>query len=298
MKITIHTATYNRAYILEQAYKSLMTQTCKEFEWIITDDGSTDDTESLVKSWIKETKDFEIVYNKLEHVGIPRALNFGVNLARTDWFMMLDSDDYLLPETTEKVLDWIKEIENKDKYVGIGFAKCFPDGKYTKNQKPIIDSLTGYVDATNIERSKYNLDMDMEEVTRVSLLKKHPFQYWETEKYAPEQLNYNEIALLGYKYRWYNEKLYVCQYLADGQTRDNHIVKNNPMGFAMMYNQNLLIHKGFIQKFKDAMQMTALSLCSGNSSYLKQANSKFYTVLSFPAGQLLSKRRKKQFEKM
>lgn len=298
MKITIHTATYNRAYILEQAYKSLKDQTSKDFEWIITDDGSTDETEKLVRNWIKETNDFDIVYNKLEHVGIPRALNSGVHLAKTDWFMMLDSDDYILPQTVEKVLLWVKEIENKNEYVGIGFAKCFPDGRYTKNQEPIIDSQLGYVDATNIERNKYNLDMDMEEVTRTSLLKQYPFQYWNTEKYAPEQLNYNELALLGYKYRWRNDKLYVCQYLPDGQTKDNKIVKNNPMGFAMMYNQNLLIHKNFGQKFKDAMQMTALCLYSKNIGYLKETNDGFFTVISFLAGLLLSKRREKQFREL
>lgn len=298
MNVTIHTATYNRAYILGQAYESLKKQTCKDFEWIITDDGSTDETEKLVNQWMGEYNGFEIIYNKLEHVGIPRALNSGVNKATTEWFMMLDSDDYFLPEAVERVTGWIHEIADDESFVGIGFAKCYPDGKYMKNQEPLVDHETGYIDATNIERKKYNLDMEMAEVTRVSLLKQYPFRCWETEKYAPEQLNYNAIALLGYKYRWHKEKLCVCEYLSDGQTRDNKIVKNNPMGFAMMYNQNLLIHNGFLNKFRDAMQMTALCLYSGNNQYLKETNSKFYTIISYPAGLLLSKRRKKQFEKM
>ena len=60
--ISIHTATYNRAYILKQAYKSLQAQTCCNFEWIITDDASTDNTEELVKGWQKEQNPFNIVY--------------------------------------------------------------------------------------------------------------------------------------------------------------------------------------------------------------------------------------------
>ena len=92
--LTIHTATYNRAYILEKAYYSLKAQTVKDFEWIITDDGSTDGTEKLVNRWIKENNEFEIRYFKLNHVGIPRALNYGVLQAKSKWFMMLDSDDY------------------------------------------------------------------------------------------------------------------------------------------------------------------------------------------------------------
>lgn len=297
-RLTIHTATYNRAYILGKAYESLKRQTCKDFEWIITDDGSSDHTEALVKQWIEETKDFAIIYNKLAHVGIPRALNSGVALAHTDWFMMLDSDDAILPETVERVLRWIEEIQDKSDYVGVGYAKCFPNGRYMKNQEPLIDSELGYIDATNIERPKYHLDMDMEEATRVELLKKNPFQYWETEKYAPEQLNYNQIALQGYKYRWRNDKLYVCEYLPDGQTRDDRIVKNNPMGFAMMHNQNMLIKKKPKERIHAAMQMTALSLCSGNPGYLFKSNCKWATLLTLPLGMVLAMRRKWQFKEM
>ncbi|MGN0251610.1 MAG: glycosyltransferase family 2 protein [Oliverpabstia sp.] len=297
-KITIHTATYNRAYILGKAYDSLRAQTCKQFEWIITDDGSTDETEQLVMHWQKQRNGFDIIYNKLEHVGIPRALNSGINLAHTDWFMMLDSDDSIAPDTVELVLKWLGEIEHDKNFVGIGYAKCHPDGTYMKDQTPIIDSKLGYVDATNIERKKYNLNMDMEEVTRVSLLKKFPFQYWVTEKYAPEQLNYNEIALAGYKYRWYDKKLYFCDYLPDGQTRDNRLVKNNPMGFAMMYNQNMLIADNLKEKCYCAIQMVALSLYSKNPSYIFKTNNRLITFLVFPAGIALAIRRRRQFSQM
>ncbi len=297
-KITIHTATYNRGYILGKAYESLKAQTCKDFEWIITDDGSTDNTAELITKWIEETKDFDIIYNPLKHLGIPRALNSGVNLANTDWFMILDSDDHLLPNTVEKVIGWIKEIENDNQFVGIGYARCFPNGEFMKNQTPIIDPNIGYIDATNIERKKYNLDMDMVEVSRVSVLKAFPFQFWENEIFAPEQLNYNLIALNGYKYRWRSERLYICDYLPDGLTRNDKIVKNNPMGFAMMHNQNLLIHETFKEKFQSAIQMIALSLCSGNAKYLLKSNNKTITALAFPLGAVLSVRRRIQFKNM
>ena len=297
-KITIHTATYNRAYILGKAYESLVNQTCKNFEWIITDDGSTDETEKMVCEWQSRENGFDIIYNKLEHVGIPRALNSGVKLAQTDWFMMLDSDDWILPNTVALIQAWLDEIENNESFVGIGFMRCHPDGTYMKNQEPRINPQIGYVDATNIERKKYNLDMDMEEVSRIELLKKYPFQYWPTEKYAPEQLNYNEIALAGYKYRWHIEKLYICDYLPDGQTNDDRIVKNNPMGFAMMHNQNMLLTDSFKAKCKCAMQMTALSICGGSPSYITKSNCKIATMLTFPLGCALSLRRKRQFKAM
>jgi len=297
-KLTIHTATYNRAYILGQAYQSLKSQTCMDFEWIITDDGSTDGTAELVHQWQQENNHFPIVYNPLPHIGLPRALNSGIALASGTWFMRLDSDDYLVPNAVEMILLWIHEIEDNSEFVGVGFARCQPNGQFLKNQTPLIDSALGYVDATNIERPRYNLDMDMCEAQRTSLLRKYPHRHWPTEKFAPEQLSYNDMALAGYKYRWRSEKLYVCDYLPDGLTKNDHIVKHNPMGYAMMHNQNLLIYKDFTSRFRAAMQMTALSLCSGNCRYLLQSNCKWLTLLSLPFGLILSLRRKIQFSRM
>lgn len=298
MKLTIHTATYNRAYILSQAYESLRAQTCKNFEWIITDDGSTDGTDELVRSWQAEDNGFLIVYNPVPHVNIPRALNSGIARTRTDWFMMLDSDDALVPNAVERILKLLPEIEDREDFVGLGFAKCQPDGRFMKDQIPLIDPDIGYVDATNVERAKYRLDMDMCEVHRTELLRHFPFQYWPTEGYAPEQLSYNAIALAGYKFRWRAEKLYVCDYLPDGQTRNDSLVKRNPMGFAMMHNQNMLLCERFREKLRCAMQMTALSLYAGEPTYLKESNCMAATVLSFPLGVILSIRRRMQYAKL
>ena len=297
MKLTIHTATYNRAYILGKAYESLCVQTCKDFEWIITDDGSTDGTDVLVRSWQEKENGFPIVYNPLKHVGLPRALNSGVACASGQWFMRLDSDDHLLPCTVEKVLGWIAEIEDQEEFVGVGFAKCQPDGSFMKNQTPLIDP-DGYVDASNTEREKYHLDMDMCEAERTSLLRRFPHRVWPTESFAPEQLNHNAMALAGYKYRWRAEKLYICDYLTDGLTQNDRIVKNNPMGYAMMHNQNILLSKTFFEKCRCAMQMTALALYAGHPEYLKESNNMAATILTFPLGAALSVRRRMQYAKL
>ena len=293
--LTIHTATYNRAYILPKAYESLKKQTCKEFEWIITDDGSTDNTEELVSNWLKQDNGFKIIYNKLNHVGIPRALNSGVNLSNTEWFMMLDSDDYIKPETVDRVLSWLDEIKYDESFAGVGFAKCFPNGDFVKPQVPIIDPEIGYIDATHIERKKYNLNMDLCEVHRVSLFKQYPFQYWETEKFAPEQLNYYEIAMQGYKLRWRMDKLYICEYLPTGMTRDDKLVKRNPMGFAMMYNQNILLSETIKEKVVNVLRMSALALYSHNPQYIWKCNSVPLAIITLPVGFVLFLRRKRQY---
>lgn len=294
--LTIHTATYNRAYILSQAYDSLCRQTSKDFEWIITDDGSTDNTKELVGQWIKEA-DFPIIYNPLKHVGIPRALNSGVLKASTGWFMMLDSDDFILPQTAEKACRWLKEIEDDDRFAGIGFARCFPNGDYMKNQVPIMAN-GEYTDCSHLERKNYNLNMDMCEIHRTSLFRKFPFQYWPTEKYAPEQLNFYEIALHGYVLRWRAEKLYICEYLPDGQTKDDRLVNNNPMGFSMMYNQLLKTETGFRNRCRNASRMTALAMYAKHPEYLLKSTRAGYTFLTLPFGIILAVRRMIQFNKL
>ena len=295
-KLTVYTATYNRGYILPKAYESLKVQTCKDFEWVIIDDGSTDKTDEIIRKWQIEENDFHIIYKKSNHNGLNRALEIGIQSANAEWVMRLDSDDYLLPETIEMVLKWIDEINNDSSFAGVGYAKCYPDGRYMKNQSPIIDSDRGYVDATNIERAKYNLDMDMNEAYRLEILKKYPAPIWKGELFSPEQLVTNQIALDGYKIRWRADKLYICEYRDDGLTKNNSIVKRNPMGFAMMHNQNMKINPRFTDKCKSAVQMTALSLYAGNFSYLKQSNCLAATILTFPVGVVVAARRKKQFK--
>ena len=61
MKITLFTPTYNRAHLLPVLYKSIQRQTYRDFEWLIVDDGSVDETENLVTTWLNEN-DFPIRY--------------------------------------------------------------------------------------------------------------------------------------------------------------------------------------------------------------------------------------------
>lgn len=296
--LTIHTPSYNRAYILSQAYESLKAQNCKDFEWIITDDGSTDGTEKLVTPWLSENVGFSIRYYKLPRVGLSRALNYGVAKTETDWYMRLDSDDYLLPNTVERVLPWIAEIKDRPEFCGIGFARSYPDGRFMKDQEPLIDPTFGYVDATHLERKKYHLDMDMCEVHRISVMREFPSHCWPGELFAPEQLNLYEMALAGYKLRWRSDKLYICKYRPDGLTEDDSIVKRNPMGFAMMYNQNILLSESVREKCRNTIRMTALAIYGKHPEYIMQSNDRFLSILTLPVGAALSLRRKRQYKKL
>ena len=67
LKLTIFTPTYNRGYIIEKLYRSLQQQTVTAFEWLVMDDGSSDNTSEMFDGWMKEENPFPIRYYKKEN---------------------------------------------------------------------------------------------------------------------------------------------------------------------------------------------------------------------------------------
>lgn len=296
---TVFTPTYNRGYILPKLYQSLKKQSFTDFEWIIVDDGSSDETEKIVSQWLKEDNPFSVRYLKKENAGKPRAINYGIQYARGKFFFMVDSDDFLLPDALAKMEQWCLEIESKPEFIGVGAARGFPDGSYIKGVAPAVNE-KGFVDATNLQRGDYNLDADMCEAYKTEIFRKYPMAQWPGEKFAPEQIALNEIALDGYSLRWYSDIIYQCDYLEDGLTKGSKLLeKNNPMGYAMMYNHMLKYpNRSYSQKLRDACQMTALSIVGRHPEYLFKSNNRLMTALAFFPGLLLSVRRKLQFRKV
>lgn len=231
--LTIFTPTYNRAYIIKTLYNSLKNQTCQDFEWIIVDDESTDNTEQLIRTF--ENIGQGIQYVKQIHGGKHRAINKGVKLAKGDYFLIVDSDDYLTPNAVELIKMWIENLKEKDKKVcGVAGLRISSSG-YSWGGIPNFESKE-YIDATNLEREKYGLLGDKAEVYSVEILKKYPFPEYDGEYFLTEGVVWDSIAIDGYKIRWYNEPIYVCEYLNDGLTktgangRSGHL--KNPKGYA------------------------------------------------------------------
>lgn len=226
--ITVFTPTYNRAYRLETLYKSLCAQTCKDFEWIVINDGSTDNTAELFAKWTENDNGFPIIYKEVENGGKHRAINKAVGMAHSDAFFIVDSDDYLLPFAIEKIGSWFKTVENNDAFAGIsglrGYTIDDPIGGW-----PTFEG--DYVDCTHLQRHLYQLLDDKAEVYKTSILKKYPFPEFEGEKFVTEAVVWEHIARDGYKLRWYNQIIYICEYLADGLTASaNKKFMENPKG--------------------------------------------------------------------
>lgn len=230
--LTIFTPTYNRAYTIKKLYASLVNQTYKKFEWLVIDDGSTDNTEEVFRYFISEQK-IKIHYLKVENGGKHRAINKGVKLAQGDFFFIVDSDDYLHGEALARIDFYIKQIENEKTFAGVCGLKVYPNGKKIGGE---VDYKILDTDSISF-REKYHIKGDMAEVFRTEILKQYPFPEFSGEKFFSEGFVWSRIAQK-YKLRYFDEPIYICDYLEDGLTksiRKHH--RNSPKGTMLFYNE-------------------------------------------------------------
>lgn len=224
--ITIFTPTYNRKRLIENLYQSLLAQTQKKFEWLIIDDGSTDDTELFFKELIARQQPFPIRYLKQTNGGKHRAINKGVEEAHGELFFIVDSDDTLLPQAVEKICRWETTLDNSHKWAGLA-------GLRGKTEYQVIgqrNNSAPFIDAKNTERPQKFLEGDKAEIYYTEVLKKYPFPEIPGENFISEEIVWNEIARDGYYLRWFNEIIYIGNYLDGGLTKDTTLNKKNPQG--------------------------------------------------------------------
>lgn len=285
--VTVFTPTYNRAHLLPNLYESLSSQDCKDFEWLIVDDGSKDNTEILVKSWVESEHTFPIRYYKVQNGGKMRAINLGASLAKGGIFCGIDSDDWFYKDAISSVIEAFKAIEFDKSLAGVSFAYNYEN---PLNQK-------GYVDCRNFERRKYGLEGDRILVFHTRIMQKYIIPVWKDEKFTPESVFIDQMALDGYKMRYYTKSIYGGGYLGDGLTASSwRLLRDNPMGYALMYNVQMQFHESFKQKLKDVIQFVACCCIKGEYLYTIKCKYPILATMLFIPGFLLAQRRKRQFQ--
>ena len=106
LDFSVLTPTYNRAHTLHRTYNSLRSQTNCDFEWIIVDDGSTDQTPQLLQNWQKEAN-FPVTWIRYSNNrGRNAAVNFGKQFLSGDYTVILDSDDAFVKNALQTVSYW------------------------------------------------------------------------------------------------------------------------------------------------------------------------------------------------
>lgn len=230
--VTVFTPTYNRAYILGDLYHSLQRQTCMDFEWLIVDDGSADDTKALVASWQGEKNPFPIRYVYQENGGKCRAINRGLKEADGRLFFTVDSDDYLTDDAIEKVIRWDGELPKDGHFCGyVGNRGTTP------TQTPNRLFPGGYLDGTALDRYD-QVDGERAFVFYTEIHRKYLYPEFPGEKFLTEAVTWDLMAHDGYKMRFYNDIIWIWEYKDDGLTRAGYrVFLENPQGTGLFFRQ-------------------------------------------------------------
>lgn len=143
MKISIILPTYNRAHLIQTAIDSVLTQKFEDWELIIVDDGSTDNTKEIVAA----NQDERIIYLYQENAERSVARNKGIEKATSEWICFLDSDDYFLPNHLFTFTDFIKVNQLKPAFLASG---SFGEINGVRKEKSIFKDDSGLHPAQHI----------------------------------------------------------------------------------------------------------------------------------------------------
>ncbi|WP_097033680.1 glycosyltransferase family 2 protein [Clostridium tertium] len=266
--VSICTPLYNRAYKILDLYESIKLQTNKNFEWIIIDDGSTDDILMKIEKIRKENL-IMLKYKQKENGGKHTAINEALEIAEGKLFFIVDSDDVLTDNAIELIIsEWEKiELSGEDLFIGVSGNRGY------SNKKVIGDSLfNNHIDCTALElRYKYNISGDKAEAFKTEILKKYLFPIFKNEKFLTEAVVWNRIACDGYKLRWINEIIYITEYLEDGLTKKyDSLMANNINGTKLYYSELLNIKNVIDEDKRDIARTEYVKYLFINKTSLKE----------------------------
>lgn len=237
-KITVFTPTYNRAYIIENLYNSLRRQTYRNFEWLVVDDGSSDNTEELFER-LKKEANFPIQYYRKENGGKGRAINFGLDFAQGELFFNVDSDDYLTDDALEKVAAWEATIAGDKRFCGV-VGNLGTSADFSPNT-PVEEP---YRDASLMERypeySDCPIDGERAYIFYTDFQKKYRYPEFEGEKFITPGIPWNRMAHDGYLVRVFNDIIWIYEYLPDGLSMDTGKFMRNPYGHGLCIKEKAL----------------------------------------------------------
>lgn len=240
---TVFTPTFNRAELLHRVYESLLQQTFQDFEWLIVDDGSADQTRELVETWQNDSKKrFPIRYIWQENQHKKTAHNWAVQEAKGELFLVFDSDDRCVPDALEKFKMYWQSILEAERFRFSGVCGLCVDesGDLVGDEFPSGE----YIDSDSLEiQYRYRVSGEKWGVMRTDVLRQYPFRT-DIPGLVPEGTVWYQIAR-SYKTRFFNEALRIyCQDQVGLIARQGEVidVSKNAVGAAYAKEQALSCH--------------------------------------------------------
>ena len=280
--LSILTPTFNRAHLLGNCYTSLQNQTDYDFEWIIIDDGSSDETAHVVSLFQENL--FPIVFLQKENGGKHTALNKALPHIRGKYILILDSDDTLTENAVFLIREAWSHYESTPDVAIVTFLKGsslhHPNCTAAVTHRPV-----------NIFRCRRNIlvSCDCCEVIRSEIMKAFPFPDFAGERFLSEAALWNRVASK-YQCVYINTVIYLCQYLADGLTKSGRILHiRNPIGG--MYCAELSMHRKnrYILRLKNGILFCCYGFFANFSVHqiVKTSQHKILTPLCLVPGWIL-----------
>lgn len=241
MILTIFTPTYNRCECLKKLYGSLKLQKCADFEWLIVDDGSNDNTDEVVKE-IEENAEFSVRYIKKPNGGKHTAYNLAVDAANGEYFFCVDSDDFLSESSIQNIIDFISERKNVS---GIIAYKRTINGQLLSNKFPEGLNTSTLFDLNNM----YKCNGEFSIILKTYIAQSYKFPVFEGELFLGECVIYDIIGNT-YKFHLLREAITICEYKSDGLTSNfDKLMKNNPAGYCLYFMQRIDYQDSIFKRF-------------------------------------------------
>lgn len=233
MYFTICIPTYNRAHTILRTLESLESQNFDDFEIVIIDDGSTDNTEVVIRNF-KETTKKDIKYFKKKNGGKHTALNLGISKAKGEFFCILDSDDWLRENALNQMYEDCSSIANQDSFCGIMGRSMLSNGNIIGNKFPSDSYISSYVDFHFISGPKLGPFGDCCECIKTKILKNYSFPENKETKFVPEAFVFDQIGT-EYNLLCTNNVYKVVEYQQEGISNNKNFKNDNIVGYLYHY---------------------------------------------------------------
>lgn len=260
---------------MSQLYESLKRQTCSDFEWVVVDDGSSDNTEALLSQWEKEGS-IAIVWRRQPNQGKHIAINSGVSVAQGELFFIVDSDDYLTDDAVERVKAFWNQEERGTDISGIIGYRTFIGNRLVGTPLPANVKCCKLRDTGRL----YHSVGDKVVIYRTSIMKRFPFPKFGNERFLGESYVFNQIDDL-YDMVVMNDRVYMFQYQKDGLSQDfRKLYRNNPRGFLASAIQSLRYATSQREQIKTKAHIQCLSIKTADWKSWVRSVSSFNGVLA------------------
>lgn len=263
-QLTILTPVYNREEFMQKLFESLKKQTVQDFQWLIIDDGSTDNTEKIISSF--QEYSFSLDYHKKNNGGKHTAINYAHQFIKGKMVCIVDSDDWLLPNAVEKIIEREIEYSSSENVKLLSFLRGKSTEEAINSSFPDHPVISNHIDF----RINDNRGGDCCEVIATDVLKEFPFPEHKGERFLGEGYLWNNA---GFKYDtvYIPEIIYICEYLEGGLTKSGRKLRIScPLGG--MDNSNSFFGRGAGRKVneKTLRKEAMLFVCYGKFAGLSK----------------------------